>query len=101
MKVIRRNKMPNGTDIQQEDWSMNYDCFSPKSTIAVYPVSMKACKEKNIINGEKFRLALQFDSEEQANNCYDSLSEGTSKISDYKEFGAGYGNTILFNLIGE
>lgn len=99
MKVIRRNKTPSGTDIQQEDWSMDYDCFSPKSTIAVYPVSMKVCKEKNIVNGEKFRLALQFDSEEQANKCYDSLSEGTSKISDYKEF--GYGDAILFDLIGE
>lgn len=99
MKVIRRNKMPNGTDIQQEDWSMDYSFYAPKSTVAVYPVSMKVCKEKHIVNGEKFRLELDFDNEEQANKCYDSLSEGTSKISDYKEF--GYGDAILFDLIGE
>ena len=101
MKVIRRDKMPNGTDIQQEDWSMNYSFYAPKSTIAIYPVSMKVCKEKNIVNGEKFRLSLDFDSEQQANECYKSLINGTSKISDYKKFGHGYGNAILFDLLGE
>ena len=99
MKVIRRDKMPNGIDIQQEDWSMNYCFYAPKSTIAIYPVSMKICKEKNIVNGEKFRLSLDFDNEEQANKCYENLINGTSKISDYKENGCC--NEILFHLLGE
>lgn len=97
MIVTRRNKMPNGIDVQQEDWSVNYKFYAPNSTIAVYPIAMKINKDKFIVNGEKFRLDLQFDNEEQANQCYESLLKGTAKISDYKY----HGNKELFELIGE
>lgn len=97
MKVIRRDKMPNGTDIQQEDWSMDYDCFSPKSTIAVYPVAIMTNGSGLIGRGDRFRLTLDFDTEEQANKCYENLISGKAKINDYKE----NGNKKYFDLLGE
>lgn len=97
MKVIRRDKMPNGTDIQQEDWSMNYSFYAPKSTIAVYPLAIMTNESGLIGRGDKFRLELDFNSEKEANKCYENLISGKSKINDYKENGI----KNEFDLLGE
>lgn len=97
MKVIRRNKMPNGTDIQQEDWSEDYSFYSKNSTIAVYPIAIITNESGLIGRGDRFRLTLDFDTEEQANECYENLISGKAKINDYKE----NGNKKYFDLLGE
>lgn len=87
MKVIRKSKTFSNIDIQQEDWSEDYSCYSKNSTIAVYPTSIMRNESGLIGRGDKFRLELSFDTEEQANECYENLISGKAKINDYKENG--------------
>ena len=97
MKIVKRNKIFNNIDIQQEDWSEDYSCYSKNSTIAVYPVAIITNESGLIGRGDRFRLTLDFDTEEQANECYENLISGKAKINDYKE--NGYKKD--FDLLGE
>ena len=97
MKVIRRNKTFSNIDIQQEDWSEDYSCYSKNSTIAVYPVAIMTNESGLIGRGDRFRLTLDFDTEEQANECYENLISGKANINDYKE----NGDKKYFDLLGE
>ena len=61
MKVIERTTMPNGTEIQLEDWSnKNTEQFPDLYglTIGAYPIAKNTGKYGWIRSGEKFRISI-------------------------------------------
>lgn len=83
MEVIKKAKMPDGTPIQIEDWSMNYSFLTYGSTVAAYPKSKASLKHWPRL-GESFRLDINCKTHEQAETVMQSLVNGESKLIDYK-----------------
>ena len=78
--------MPDGTNIQIEDWHDDYD-FMPKArTIASYPIS-KTTKEGGFAPkaGERYRFAFNFQDAEEASAAFDTLIAGSKQLADYKD----------------
>lgn len=85
MQVIKRSKMPDGTDIQIENWKEDYD-FIKTLYIAAYPIA----KESNdfvIKRNQKFRLELsRFSSDDKVLDLFQKLESGKitlKKCVDY------------------
>lgn len=57
MKVLQRGQMPDGTEVQIEEWSEDYLFYAYGSLVAAYP--------KNRY-GEKVRANKTFESAEEA-----------------------------------
>ena len=84
MRIIRKGVMPNpmprvrATDVQIEDWEKGY-------CVATYPISKswlpRTLRKKE---HERFRLALWFDSEDEATACFEALTNG-AQIADYAD----------------
>lgn len=83
MIIIRTAFLQDGTKIQQENWSNDYYFEAPNSTIAVYPMSKTIDKNKHLTSIQKFRLEFNFDTTIQANNCFDSLINGSKSLKDF------------------
>ena len=86
MIIIRTAFLQDGTKIQQENWSNDYYFEALNSTVAVYPIypmSKDIEKNKHLTSGKKFRLEFNFDTTTQANNCFDSLINGSKTIRDF------------------
>lgn len=61
MKVIERAVMPNGTEIQLEDWRENNTKKYPDLyglTIGAYPIAKNTGKHRWIESGNTFRLSI-------------------------------------------
>lgn len=75
MKVIKRSKMPDGTDIQIENWKENYN-FIKTLSIAAYPLA-KESDDFMIRRNEKFRLELsKFNSDNEVLELFQKLENG-------------------------
>ena len=85
MQVIKEGKMPNGTEIQIEDWSENYNSMPPSSTIVAYAVS-KTTKEGAFSPkaGEVYRFSFNFDNENDAAEAFVALVNGRKDLADYR-----------------
>ena len=86
MKVLKKGKLQDGTDIQIEEWNESYNFMPYASTIASYPLS------KISINGqfvpkvnEKYRFQFDFKSEKEADIVFNNLITGKNTLSDYKK----------------
>lgn len=74
MKVLQRGQMPDGTEVQIEEWSENYLCYAYGSLVAAYP--------KNRY-GEKVRADKIFGSAEEAVKAFNALKNGDKTLADF------------------
>lgn len=72
MKILQRGQMPDGTEIQIEDWSENYSFYAYGSFLVAYP--------KNRY-GEKVRASKIFDSAEEAEKAFNALKNGDKALT--------------------
>ena len=85
MKVLKRGIMPDGTEIQIEDWNETYSFLSYGSTIGAYP--------KNRY-GETFRTSRDFENDKATEKVFEELINGTKTLRDL-EFVIHSGGRIL------
>lgn len=85
MKIIKKGKFPDGTDLQLEDWSEAYPgVFQKNATVSAYPVAV--CSLPGQFSpkiGEKFRAQFEFDTGEQAKEAFRALLAGEKSLVDY------------------
>lgn len=93
MKVITKSTMPDGTSIQIEDWSESYKFLHKNATIGFYPTSLMDFYNDAVKGmppypkrGETFRASLDFPSEEDALNAFQSMVTGVKTFLDYMDF---------------
>lgn len=86
MQIIEKAKLYNEIDIQIEDWSKDYSCFSYASTLAAYPKSKNNCRGAFSPKlGEKFRAEFDFDNTEECKQAFIDLQSGKTMLKDYIE----------------
>jgi len=86
MKVLERGNMPNGTDIQIEEWNENYDFFSYGSTIGSYPKSKMSHEGAFSPKGNMiYRFQFDFKSAKEAKEAFENLKNGITQLADYKD----------------
>lgn len=85
MRVIKTNRLPDGTVIQIENWNEDYKSVFPANcTIAAYPISKYTLPGDFAPKaGEIFRAQFDFDSAEQAGEAFGSLVNGEKQLTDY------------------
>jgi len=86
MTIIKKGVMPDGTNIQIEDWHDNYDFMPRASTIASYPIS-KTTKEGSFAPkaGEQYRFAFDFEDTDSALMAFEALISGSKVLADYRD----------------
>lgn len=90
MKIIERATMPNGTEIQLEDWSENNTEQFPDLyglTIGVYPIAKNTGKYGWIRSGESFRIHISQNKYQNYSNDdvradFEALKNGTKSLED-------------------
>ena len=87
MKVLQRGQMPDGTEIQIEEWSENYSFYAYGSMVAAYP--------KNRY-GEKVRANKTFESAEEAEEAFNALKNGDKTLADFNFTAKESGRDILY-----
>src|SRR5690625_1483640 len=86
MQVITVNSMPDGTKIQIEDWSEDYDFYAPNSTIGAYPIAQVNGKQfYSPKKSRTFRLSFKFSDELEARKAFDGLLKGKKHLIDFKK----------------
>lgn len=82
MKIIKKSKMPDGTNIQIEDWKDVYELMDIYC-IATYPKAKNSSKYGFIENNKNFRLELtRFESNEQAEKIFKQLEDGSISLNE-------------------
>ena len=85
MKVIEKGIMPDGTEVQIEDWNENYSSIPYGSTIASYPISKMSHKGHFSPKGnEKYRFAFDFKSFEETREAFCNLVSGNKVLTEFK-----------------
>ncbi len=74
MKVLQRGQMPDGTEVQIEEWSEDYLFYAYGSSVAAYP--------KNRY-GEEIRASKIFGSAEEAEKAFNALKIGDKTLADF------------------
>lgn len=90
MKIIERTVMPNGTEIQLEDWREDNTKEYPDLyglTIGTYPIAKNTVKHKWIESGEKFRLQISVNqcsgySNDDVKVDFEALKSGEKSLED-------------------
>lgn len=90
MKILEKGTMPNGTEIQLEDWSEHNTAEYPDlhgMTIGAYPTAKNTGKYRWVQGGKKFRLSISKNSyadysNEQVKADYENLKSGRKKLED-------------------
>lgn len=78
--------MPDGTDIQIEDWHEFYEYMPPCDTVAAYPISKASLPGSfTPCRGERFRAQFTFPSAEDTMAAYSALKAGTKTLKDYAD----------------
>lgn len=84
MEIMQKGKLPNGTNIQIEDWSKDYSFKSYGSTIAAYPISNHSLDGQfSPKKGRSFRFQLDFKNYEEAQEAFKKLVSGERTLKDY------------------
>lgn len=87
MKVLRRGTMPDGTDIQIEDWNETYQFMPYGRTIAAYPISKYTLPGGFAPKaGERYRFSFDFSSNGEAMQVFDALVSGERTLGDYRQY---------------
>ncbi len=93
MKVIERAVMPNGTQIQLEDWSEHNSAEYPDLyglTIGAYPEAQRTGRYNLVQGGQRFRLAISNNNyagytNDQVKADYDALKCGEKALADLSD----------------
>ena len=87
MKVLERAKMPDGTNIQIEDWKEDYPQSHGTLTIAAYPLAKRQGRYGWVRLNEKFRLDLGhgFSSDREVMLIYKALQNGEITLEELHE----------------
>ncbi|WP_275372659.1 hypothetical protein [Clostridium tertium] len=87
MKVLEKGIMPDGTHIQIEDWSSDYNIHSYGCDLATFP------KSKSTHSGpfepkanETYRFEFKFDSNTDAMIAFNSLITGDKQLFYFIEY---------------
>lgn len=86
MEVLKVSSMPDGTKIQLEDWSDDYDFIPPSSTLAAYPKS-QVDKEGQFApkKGRTLRVSFNFPTSELTEQAFNDLETGNKQLIEFKE----------------
>lgn len=90
MKVIEQAVMPNGTEIQLEDWRENNTREYPDLyglSIGAYPKAKNTCKHRWIESGNKFRIEISMNqyrgySNDNIKADFEALKSGEKSLED-------------------
>ena len=90
MKVLEKATMPNGTEIQLEDWSEHNTKEYPNLygfEICAYPVAKNTGKYRWVEGGQKFRLSIASNlymnyTDDDVKKDYAMLKSGEKKLQD-------------------
>lgn len=90
MKVIERATMPDGTEIQLEDWSdKNTEQFPDLYglTIGAYPIAERTGKYRLIEGGKRFRISISQNkytgySNDDVQADFEALKSGIKSLED-------------------
>lgn len=83
MKIIAKATMPDGTNIQLEDWGEDYSHLKNELILAAFPTANRSVKGAFAPKeGEKFRASFYFNNV-KAEEIFNTLKKGTNKLSDY------------------
>lgn len=93
MKVVERAVMPNGTEIQLEDWRDHNMKEYPDLyglTIGAYPIARNTTKYRWIESGQKFRVGISMNqyngySNEDVKADFEALKSGKKSLEDLKD----------------
>ncbi|OEK58964.1 hypothetical protein [Staphylococcus equorum] len=67
--------------IRLEDWNEDYSFFKPFQKVVAYPISKKT--KGFIKEGKPFRLALNFENEQEATHALNKLISNEATFKDY------------------
>lgn len=90
MKILEKGTMPNGTEIQLEDWSEHNTPEYPELyglMIGAYPFAKNTSKYRWIESGKLFRLSISKNTytgytNEQVKEDYIALRSGSKSLTD-------------------
>lgn len=88
MKIIQKGKMPNGVEVQLEDWSEHNSPEYPNLyglTIGAYPTAVHSGKYGFIRAGASFRLSLIAETDAEVSAMYDQLIKGEATLADFEK----------------
>lgn len=87
MKVLKTDIMPDGTQIQVEEWNENYSFMPYGSTIASYPKSKMSHEGCFAPKGnEIYRFSFNFNSSEEADQIFFELVKGQKVLADLRQY---------------
>ena len=93
MEILRTSKMPDGTNIQLENWNGEFPTVFPKDALlAAYPVSQTNIWSESLGDtpyprrGRTFRLAIEFDDAAAADAAMHALETGEAALKDYAQY---------------
>lgn len=76
--------MPCGTKIQNEHWLSLEHIDVPVYVVAAYPKALESMPGQFAPKrGRSFRLAIEFDNEQDSKQAYESLLNGDASLIDY------------------
>lgn len=84
MVVKERNIMPDGTNIQIEDWKEDYPGVHDTFIIAAYPKAKNTGKHSWVKKGDPFRLELSrgFKTDEFVQDLFEKLVQGKTTLEE-------------------
>lgn len=86
MKVIKKSQMPDGTNIQIEDWREDYS-FIKTISIGAYPKAKNSSETGFIQRNRTFRLGLEdFESDKQVENIFNQLEKGDITLEELSNY---------------
>lgn len=103
MKVLEKAIMPNGVEIQLEDWrEHNAGTYTYGIQIAAYPIARNSSKYGLVVTGEKFRLTIASNaylgySDEHIAVDFEALKRGKKRLEDLSCY-FWYGARDMFYL---
>jgi hypothetical protein len=84
MKILQNGIMPDGTEIQIEEWNENYSFMPYGSIIASYPKSKVSHEGIYAPKGNQvYRFDFNFKSTEETKVAFDELVTGSKVLSDF------------------
>lgn len=84
MKVLQIDSMPCGTKVQLERWELDAHLNIPIDIVAAYPKALETMPGQFAPKrGRSFRLAIEFDNEQDSKQAYESLLNGDASLIDY------------------
>jgi hypothetical protein len=94
MKILEKTIIPDGTEIQLEDWSEHNSKKYPDLyglTIGAYPIAKNTGKYRWIEGGQRFRLSISQNkytgyTNDNVKADFEALKNGEKKLEDLSKY---------------